>query len=230
MKIRDITEAVKQDLPKQRNPVAAYAQHSGTGAHKDQNKKTTPLRKEKHKKKDFTTESKLIEEVFNKVKMDRLLAENKLDIVKWIASKFGSAVLNSIKWVGRWMVKNPSKTLIGGVLGYFSPYFYKVAKWVMDNWGLLKAYGKFGLNVAVIAAILFGGKKLWNALSSKNPDEVSSEELATMLKDQTASTESVTSVSKIKKPNQARGREPMPKAKLGRTTHPLKGRLVGGSI
>ena len=51
MKILDITEAAKQELPKQRNPVAAYAQRSGAGAHKDQNKKTTPLRKEKHKKK-----------------------------------------------------------------------------------------------------------------------------------------------------------------------------------
>jgi|TARA_R110000868_G_scaffold156684_2_gene383685 hypothetical protein len=53
MKILDITEAAKQELPKQRNPVAAYAQRSGAGAHKDQNKKTTPLRKEKHKKKDL---------------------------------------------------------------------------------------------------------------------------------------------------------------------------------
>lgn len=47
----------KQDLPKQRNPVATYAQRSGAGAHKDQNKKTTPMRKEKHKGKEYTTES-----------------------------------------------------------------------------------------------------------------------------------------------------------------------------
>ena len=51
-----------------------------------------------------------------------------------------------------------------------------------------------------------------------------------MLKGQTASTESVTSVGKIKKPDQARGRDPMPKAEPGRTNHPLKGKLVGGSV
>lgn len=231
MKIYEITEVVKQELPKQRNPVAAYAQRSGTGAHKDQNKKTTPLRKEKHKKKDFTTESNLVEEVFNKVEMDRLLAEGgKLDIATWIASKFGSVVLKSFKWIARWMVKNPKKTGVFVVLGYVGDYFYKAAEWLMNNWGPLKEYGKFGLTVAVIAAILFGGKKLWDALSSKNPDEVSSEELTMMLKGQTASTESVTSVGKIKKPDQARGRDPMPKAEPGRTNHPLKGKLVGGSV
>jgi len=56
MKIRDITEAAKQELPKQRNPVATYAQRSGAGVHKDQNKKTNLLRKEKHKKKDMSFE------------------------------------------------------------------------------------------------------------------------------------------------------------------------------
>jgi hypothetical protein len=36
-------------IPKPRNPVAAYAQKSGAGAHKDQNKKNQLPRKEKHK-------------------------------------------------------------------------------------------------------------------------------------------------------------------------------------
>lgn len=222
MKVYEVT---KKPVPAERNPVAAFAQRSGAGIHKDQNKKNKPLRKVKHKKKDFTTENKLVEEIFNKAEMNKILAENQ--IVKWIASKFGSAVLNSIKWVGRWMVKNPGKTVIGGGLAYIGSYFYDAAEWLMNNWGPLKEYGKFGLTISVIAAILFGGKKLWDALSSKNPDEVSSEELATMLKGQAATTEGVTSVGKIKKPDQARGNEPMPKAQPGRTKHPLKGRLVG---
>lgn len=43
------TEAKKPESPKQRNPVAAYAQRSGAGVHKDQNKKNQLPRKEKHK-------------------------------------------------------------------------------------------------------------------------------------------------------------------------------------
>lgn len=42
-------EAKKLETPKQRNPVAAHAQRSGAGVHKDQNKKNQLPRKEKHK-------------------------------------------------------------------------------------------------------------------------------------------------------------------------------------
>jgi len=43
-------EGIKNSpMPKPRNPVAAYAQKSGAGAHKDQNKKNQLPRKEKHK-------------------------------------------------------------------------------------------------------------------------------------------------------------------------------------
>ena len=56
MKVINVIEANRPDVPKQRNPVAAYAQKSGAGVHKDQNKKGTPLRKEKHKKKDLAYE------------------------------------------------------------------------------------------------------------------------------------------------------------------------------
>lgn len=44
-------EAKKPEAPKQRNPVATYAQRSGSGVHKDQNKKNQLPRKEKHKSK-----------------------------------------------------------------------------------------------------------------------------------------------------------------------------------
>lgn len=43
------SEAKKPEAPKQRNPIAAYAQRSGAGVHKDQNKKNQLPRKEKHK-------------------------------------------------------------------------------------------------------------------------------------------------------------------------------------
>lgn len=56
MKLFDVLEAKKSEPPKQRNPIAAYAQRSGAGVHKDQNKKNIPLRKEKHKKKDMAYE------------------------------------------------------------------------------------------------------------------------------------------------------------------------------
>jgi hypothetical protein len=46
-----IDEVVKKPVPAERNPVATFAQRSGAGVHKDQNKKNTPPRKEKHKKK-----------------------------------------------------------------------------------------------------------------------------------------------------------------------------------
>jgi hypothetical protein len=52
-----VFEVTKKSVPAERNPVAAYAQRSGAGVHKDQNKKNKPLRKEKHKKKDFSTET-----------------------------------------------------------------------------------------------------------------------------------------------------------------------------
>jgi len=52
-----ISEKKEPEPPKQRNPVAAYAQRSGAGVHKDQNKKNTPPRKEKHKSKSLQYES-----------------------------------------------------------------------------------------------------------------------------------------------------------------------------
>lgn len=51
MEARETTEAKKPETPKQRNPVATYAQRSGAGVHKDQNKKNQLPRKEKHKSK-----------------------------------------------------------------------------------------------------------------------------------------------------------------------------------
>jgi hypothetical protein len=45
------SEAKKPEAPKQRNPIAAHAQRSGAGVHKDQNKKNQLPRKEKHKSK-----------------------------------------------------------------------------------------------------------------------------------------------------------------------------------
>lgn len=53
----EIEEKKNPEPPKQRNPVAAYAQKSGAGVHKDQNKKNIPLRKEKHKSKSMQYES-----------------------------------------------------------------------------------------------------------------------------------------------------------------------------
>ena len=52
-----IQEKKQPEPPKQRNPVATYAQRSGAGVHKDQNKKNTPPRKEKHKSKSLQYES-----------------------------------------------------------------------------------------------------------------------------------------------------------------------------
>lgn len=55
--IIEMAKAKKPVAPIQRNPVAAFAQRSGAGSHKDQDKRSTPLRKEKHKKKDYAIES-----------------------------------------------------------------------------------------------------------------------------------------------------------------------------
>jgi len=52
-----IEEKKNPEPPKQRNPVAAYAQKSGAGVHKDQNKKNIPPRKEKYKSKSLQYES-----------------------------------------------------------------------------------------------------------------------------------------------------------------------------
>lgn len=57
MEAESIEEKKEPEPPKQRNPVAAYAQRSGAGVHKDQNKKNTPPRKEKHKSKSLQYES-----------------------------------------------------------------------------------------------------------------------------------------------------------------------------
>jgi hypothetical protein len=151
-----VFEVTKKPVSTNRNPVAAYAQRSGAGVHKDQNKKNKPQRKEKHKKKDFTTESQL----------------NENPIV--------GVGINALKWLFRWMIKNPKKTVIiwGGIK--FGPDVYKLIQIARTT---IIPLAKYGIPALAIAYVLINGVKLWNMLKDKDPETISVDELKKLLRE-----------------------------------------------
>jgi hypothetical protein len=189
MKVNEVT---KKPGPAERNPVAAFAQRSGAGIHKDQNKKNKPLRKVKHKKKDFTTESQLNESPI----------------------RIG---IEALKWIFKWMTRNPGKTAgIWGVLE-FGPDIYEFYN---RHEYIIKPLVKYGIPALAVAFILINGVKLWNMLKGKDPEEVNTDELKQLLK------EPVAEAYKQKTGDYARHGGSMPKKKK-RGPHPLGGKLVG---
>lgn len=156
MKVNEVTK--KPAAPKQRNPIAAYAQRSGAGVHKDQNKKNKPQRKEKHKKKDFTTESRLDESPI----------------------RIG---IEAFKWIVRWIRANPLKStgiLAGLEFGPDIYEFYQTYKNIIDP------LVKYGIPALAIAFILINGVKLWKMLKSKDPESISIDELKQLLNEPVA--------------------------------------------
>lgn len=151
MKVNEVTK--NPAAPKQRNPIAAYAQRSGAGVHKDQNKKNKPLRKEKHKKKDFTTESRLDESPI----------------------RIG---MEAVKWILRWMRANPLKST--GIWAGFAigPEVYR---WWQQNKNIIQPLAKYGIPALALAYILKNGIELWKMLKGKDPETISVDELKQIL-------------------------------------------------
>ncbi len=189
MKVYEVT---KKPVPAERNPVAAFAQRSGAGIHKDQNKKNKPLRKVKHKKKDFTTESQLNESPI----------------------RIG---IEALKWIFKWMTRNPGKT--GGIwtIFEFGPDIYE---FYQNYEYIIKPLAKYGIPALAIAYILKNGVEIWNMLKGKDPEDVGTDELKQLLK------EPVAEAYKQKAGDYARHGGAMPKKKK-RGPHPLGGKLVG---
>jgi hypothetical protein len=193
MKIYDITEATKQELPKQRNPVAAYAQRSGTGAHKDQNKKTTPLRKEKHKKKDLAFESQQLDEFAPFVVAAGW-------VIRWVA-------MRALWPAFRWLLKKMFKVGVIGGTGFV------IADWTWDKITSIIGEEATRLLIDNKIELALAAAFIVSAVVVKRWIEGKGDKLH-------AVKENI---------EQARGSDKMPKKKLGRTKHPLNGKLVGDS-
>lgn len=153
-----VFEVTKKPAPAERNPVAAFAQRSGAGVHKDQNKKNKPLRKEKHKKKDFATESRLDESPI----------------------RIG---IEALKWIFRWTTRNPGKTagIWAGV--EFGPDIYEFYR---NYENIIKPLVKYGIPALAVAFILMHGVKLWKMLKGKDPETITGDELKQLMKEPVA--------------------------------------------
>jgi hypothetical protein len=139
MKVNEVT---KKPIPAERNPVAAFAQRSGAGVHKDQNKKNKPLRKEKHKKKDFATESRIDE-----------TPAHAAAAVLWLIRWFGSRAMMPVL---RWLTGKAIKWgLIAGSAAF-------TIDWVIDLIGeeVVAMLKEHGFTVAMIIALVVGAVAL----------------------------------------------------------------------
>lgn len=107
------------------------------------------------------------------------IEEAQLDELAWVvpagiaALRFG---FQSIKWIGRWVARNP-KTGIGiGTLPWTGPYItalYNALSWLSG----------YGLPIAVGIIALYAGKKLYDHLKDKKIEDMTEEELIKLLKD-----------------------------------------------
>jgi hypothetical protein len=200
MKVYEVT---KKPVPAERNPVAAFAQRSGAGIHKDQNKKNKPLRKVKHKKKDFTTEAAFLAP----------LIPAAVGLIGTVL-RFG---VPALKWILKWIIRNPGKT--GGIwtIFEFGPDIYE---FYQNYEYIIKPLAKYGIPALAIAYILKNGVEIWNMLKGKDPETISVDELKKLLR------EPVAEAYKQKAGDYARHGGAMPKKKK-RGPHPLGGKLVG---
>ncbi len=88
------------------------------------------------------------------------------------AWRFGG---KSLKWIGKWMKRNPKSSIGIGSLPITGPiiaFFMKALAWL----------SRYSIPIAVGIVALYGGKKLYDALKDKDPDKVSKEELEEILK------------------------------------------------
>lgn len=75
-----------------------------------------------------------------------------------------------MKWTGRWLIGNPGKSILG----------ITVAPEILDLFSnaraILGPLVKYGIPIAILLVIIVHGKRLYDELFSKNPDDVSPEQ------------------------------------------------------